>query len=90
MHGTTNHKYKFFCLQIDNHINWKNHIEEMIPKMSGACYVVRSMIHISNINTLKLIYDACFHSVTKYGIILGVTLPAVRIFSPYKRKSSEL
>jgi hypothetical protein len=28
--------------------------------------------------------------VTKYGIILGVTLPTVRIFSPYKRKSSEL
>jgi hypothetical protein len=22
---------KFLCLQIDNHINWKNHIEEMIP-----------------------------------------------------------
>jgi hypothetical protein len=42
---------KFLCLQIDNHINWKNHIEEMVPKLSGACYVVRSMIHISNINT---------------------------------------
>jgi len=23
---------KFFGLQTDNHINWKNHIEEMIPK----------------------------------------------------------
>ena len=23
---------KFFGLQIDNHINWKNHIQEMIPK----------------------------------------------------------
>jgi hypothetical protein len=23
---------KFFGLQADNHINWKNHIEEMIPK----------------------------------------------------------
>jgi len=27
----------FFGLQIDNHINWKNHIEEMIPKLSRAC-----------------------------------------------------
>jgi len=25
---------KFLGLQIDNHINWKNHIEEMIPKLS--------------------------------------------------------
>jgi len=23
---------KFFGLQTDNHVNWKNHIEEMIPK----------------------------------------------------------
>ena len=31
----------------------------MIPKLSGACCVVRLMIHISNISTLKLIYCAC-------------------------------
>ena len=24
---------KFSGLQIDNHINWKNHIEQMIPKL---------------------------------------------------------
>jgi hypothetical protein len=28
----------FHGLQIDNHLNWKNHIEQMIPKLSGACY----------------------------------------------------
>ena len=39
-------------------INWKNHIEEMIPNLSGACYAVRSMVHISNMNTLISIYYA--------------------------------
>jgi hypothetical protein len=34
---------KFIGLQIYNHLNWKNHIEEMIPKISGACYTVRSI-----------------------------------------------
>jgi hypothetical protein len=29
---------KFLGLQTDNHLNWKNHIEEMISKLSGACY----------------------------------------------------
>jgi hypothetical protein len=48
----------FLGLQIDNHINWKNHIAEMIPKLSGACYAVRWMGHISNINMLKSIYYA--------------------------------
>ena len=46
---------KFLGLQIDNYINWKNHTEEIIPMLSGACYTVRSMVHISNINTLKSI-----------------------------------
>jgi len=43
----------------------------MIPKLSGLCYVVRLMVHISNINTLKSIYYAQFHSVIKYTTILG-------------------
>jgi len=29
---------KFFGVHIDNHLNRKNHIEEMIPKLSAACY----------------------------------------------------
>jgi hypothetical protein len=27
---------KFLGLQIDNHLNWKNHIDQMVPKLSGA------------------------------------------------------
>jgi hypothetical protein len=33
---------KFLGLQIDNHLNWKNHIDQLIPKLSGACYAVSS------------------------------------------------
>jgi hypothetical protein len=32
---------KFLGLQIDNHLKWKNHIGQMIPKLSRACYAVR-------------------------------------------------
>jgi hypothetical protein len=46
---------KFLGLQIDNHINLKNCIEEIIPKLTAACNVVKSQVHISNINTVKLI-----------------------------------
>jgi hypothetical protein len=61
---------KFLGLQIDNHINWKNHTEEMIPKLCRACYdAICSMVHIRNINTVKSIYYVYFHSVIKYGII---------------------
>jgi hypothetical protein len=42
----------------------------MNPKLSRACYAVRSMVHISNIYTHKSIYYVYFHSIIKYGVIL--------------------
>jgi len=54
---------KFLGLQIDNHIHFKNHIEKMMSKLSGACYAIRSMVHISNINTeinLLCILSFCY------------------------------
>jgi hypothetical protein len=59
---------KFLGLKTDNHLNWKNHIDHMIPKLSRACYAVRLMFHISNIDNPKSIYFAYFHSIMKYGI----------------------
>ena len=56
---------KFLGLQIDCHINWENDIEQMIPKLSGACYAVRSMVHVNNINAIKSIYYAYFHNFSR-------------------------
>ena len=28
---------KFLVIHIDTHLNWKNHIEQIIPELSGAC-----------------------------------------------------
>jgi hypothetical protein len=39
---------KFLGLQIDNHLNWKNRIDQIVPKLSGACYAIRSMFHVSS------------------------------------------
>ena len=59
---------EFLGLQIDNHLSWKNHTEQMIPKLSRSCYAITSMIHNSNISTLKPIYYASFQSIIKYRI----------------------
>jgi hypothetical protein len=29
-------KSKFLVLRLDNHLNWKENIDQMIPKLSGA------------------------------------------------------
>ena len=69
---------KFLGLQIDNHLSWKSHIEQMIPKL-------RPMIHNSHINTLKPIYYTYFQSITKYRIILwGNSSNSGKIFTLQK------
>jgi hypothetical protein len=60
---------KFIGLQFDNHLNWKNHVDQMVPKLCGAGYVTRSVFHISNTDTSKTIYIAYIHSVMTHGII---------------------
>jgi hypothetical protein len=60
---------KFLDLQVDNHLNWKNHVEQMICKLSGVCYAVRSMFHIGNITTIRSIYFAYFNSFVKCRIM---------------------
>jgi hypothetical protein len=47
----------------------ENHIDQLVPKLSAACHAVRSVLHISNTDTLKSIYFAHFHSLMKHGII---------------------
>ena len=44
-------KTKYLGLQNDSHLTWKNHVQQMISMLSGSYYAVRSVVHISNINT---------------------------------------
>ena len=76
----------FLGLRIDRNINWKKHIEEILPKLSSACYVVRSMYYIGCIATLKMIYYAYFHSKLQYGIIFwGNSVESTRVFQLQKK-----
>jgi hypothetical protein len=69
-----------------NHLNWKNHIDWLIPKISGACYAAISLLHISNTDPLKSIYFAYFHSLMKYRIIfLGSSSDSKKVFTLQKK-----
>jgi hypothetical protein len=62
---------------------WKNKIEQIIPKLSGLSYAVRSMVCISN--TLNLIYYVYFSSVITYGIFfVGNSSNSWKIFTVHK------
>jgi hypothetical protein len=80
---------KFLSLEIDNHLNWENHTDQMIPELSGTCYAVRSVFRIVDIDTLKSIYFGYFHFIMKYGIIFWAVHLTVKGYLLYKRKSLE-
>ena len=58
----------------------------MIPKLSAVCYAIRLIVIISNINTLKSIYHAYFHSYVKHGITFwGNSFNSEEIFTLQKK-----
>jgi len=59
---------KLLGLQITIHLNWNKYIIQMFPKSSGACYVIRPVVHIINTEVSKVIYFVCFQSVMKCRI----------------------
>ena len=60
---------KFLGAHIDNHVNWKNHVEQILPKLSATCFLIRNLISTLNLDILHMVYFAYFHSVLQYGII---------------------
>jgi len=77
---------KFLGLELDKNINWKNHIQNILPKLSSACYLIRRMSPICNLTTLKMIYFAYFHSIIEFGIIFwGISVESKKILIQQKR-----
>ena len=54
---------------IDNTLTWKSHMEIIIPKLSVACFVVRSIQPFVTQDALKMVYHSHFHSLINYGVI---------------------
>jgi len=47
---------KFLGMHINNHMNWKNHADQIIPKFSAACFSISNLINILNPNILCMVY----------------------------------
>jgi len=60
---------KFLGLVFTNSLSWKDHITQLIPKLSKACYVLRCIRPFMSQDALKSIYYSYFHSLITYGII---------------------
>jgi hypothetical protein len=56
-------------LVIDENLSWHCHIDQMIPKLNKASYVIRFLKPLLSLDALKMVYFSTFHSIISYGII---------------------
>jgi hypothetical protein len=76
---------KFLGIHVDSTLSWKIHIEQIINKLSSACYAMRSIKPLMSQETLKIVYYAYFHSIVNYGLIFwGNSSHSVTIFKIQK------
>ena len=79
-------KIKFLGVYIHDTINWNCHIEYIIPKLSSACYMTRSIKPFMSLSTLKTVYYSYFNAIISYGLPFWGNSPhAMKIFRMQKR-----
>ena len=59
---------KFLEIIIDSNLSWKQHIDDIIPKLNKACFAIRSVELFMSLEAMRFIYFSYFHSVLSYGI----------------------
>jgi len=51
---------KFLGIIIDSNLSWKQHIDDIIPKLNKACLAIRSIKHFISLETMRLISFSYF------------------------------
>jgi len=60
---------KFLGLTVEETLSWKCHINQILSRLSLACYAVKVITPLMSEDTLKMIYHSYVHSIITYGII---------------------
>jgi hypothetical protein len=67
-------------------LTWEGHIEEVIKKLSTACYMLRNIKPFIYTKILKMIYYSYFHSVVTYVLMYwGNSATVDRVLRMQKR-----
>ncbi|KAI5731462.1 hypothetical protein M8J77_010354 [Diaphorina citri] len=60
---------KFLGLVVDRKLEWKSHIDNLVPKLATAVFAVNSVRRNINSKAALLSYFSYFHSVMSYAIV---------------------
>ena len=71
---------------IEETLSWKCHINQILSRLSLACYVIKVITPLMSEDILKMIYYSYVHLIITYGIIFGGNSPHITdIFKIQKR-----
>lgn len=86
LHLEVSEHTRFLGLYIDAKMKWNYHITYLSNKLSTACYALRIISKLLNIEAIKAVYHAYFESIARYGIqFWGNATSANSIFLVQKR-----
>jgi len=58
----------FLGLLLDDHLNFHNHINKVVNKLSSCLFALRKLSYIANSNVLLTLYYGCFYPHLKYAL----------------------
>ena len=77
---------KYLGININNTLTWKSHTEKILPKLSSACFALRSIKPLVSPQMLKATYYSQFHSIILYGLMFwGNSAHSDSVFKIQKR-----
>jgi hypothetical protein len=69
------HSRTFLGFVLDINLSWHKHIDQMIPKLNKASYVIRALKSILSFKSLTIVYFSTVLLVVSYGIIFwGISM----------------
>ena len=73
-------------LEIDDSLNWSNHIAGLVTRLSRSCYALRQLGKSCSVDVVRTFYFSNFYSFMRFGIIhWGMNSDCGKIFVLQKR-----
>jgi len=77
---------KFLGLVNEETLWWKRHINQILSRLSSACYAIRVITPLMSEDILKMIYHSYVHSIMTYGVIFWGNSPHSTNFLRFKNR----
>lgn len=68
--GEQNQIATFLGIQIDSHLTWHNHCDNLCKQLAKALFAIRRIKAVINQDAAKIAYFSLFHSKMTYGVLI--------------------